>query len=191
MVYGTDGGDLENDTQKGIEFSKERSEFYDIYRQKKLKKLKHIDVNGEKAGLLGRIFKGKKKWATLEELLKSNYCFILPLGHEEETKVLELDDKVGKRDTTMKATTGEKAYKPSDFSEKPSARATTKGDKEYYRQLEEENERKLFGDKKGMATKDSVGTAQDQCDELKNQMNQNLQALNERGEKIEELQDKR
>jgi hypothetical protein len=68
---------LEGNVQKGIEFSKERSEFYDLYRQKKLKRLKHIDVNGEKAGILGRIFKGKKKWITLEELLKSINIFII------------------------------------------------------------------------------------------------------------------
>ena len=40
-------------------------------------------------------------------------------------------------------------------------------------------------------TKSSTSSAADKCSEVKDIMNKNLQALNERGEKIEELQDKR
>jgi hypothetical protein len=86
---------------------------------------------------------------------------------------------------------GNMPSKPAGISDKSSSRQTTKGDMEYYKKLEEENERKLFGDKKGMDKADSVSTSEDKCNELKNQMNQNLQALNERGDKIEQLQDKR
>lgn len=64
---------LESQAQRDcFDFSKNRADFYAVYRQKKLKKLKHIDVNGEKAGLMGRIFKAKKKGNTLLEILKGN-----------------------------------------------------------------------------------------------------------------------
>lgn len=60
-----------------FEFSKERVEFYNEYREQMLKKLKHIDTHGPKAGLMGRIFKGKKKFASLIELLKGKIFHIL------------------------------------------------------------------------------------------------------------------
>jgi hypothetical protein len=134
--------------------------------------------------------------ARRSELLSKNYLkvwiYLYFIGHEEETKVLELDDQKIKRETTMKVNRdGNMPSKPAGISDKSSSRQTTKGDMEYYKKLEEENERKLFGDKKGMDKADSVSTSEDKCNELKNQMNQNLQALNERGDKIEQLQDKR
>lgn len=62
---------LESQAQREcFDFSKNRADFYAAYRQKKLKRLKHIDVNGEKAGLMGRIFKAKKKGNTLLEILR-------------------------------------------------------------------------------------------------------------------------
>ena len=61
---------LDGEQRDWFEFSKDRVDFYSAYRDKKLKRLKHIDVHGEKAGLLGRIFKGKKKYTSLIELLK-------------------------------------------------------------------------------------------------------------------------
>jgi len=169
---------LDAQEKPGIEFTKERSDFFVEYRQKKVKRLKHIDIRGEKAGLFGRIFKGKKRCDTLEELIKGNNFYYHVLAQDEEYKVLEIDD----RNTT-------KTPKTADLQ-----RATTKGDKELYQQRESENEKNLFGDKLDYRDKkqpSSASTAQDSCSEVKNQMQMNVQALNERGEKIDELQDKR
>ena len=68
--------------------------------------------------------------------------------------------------------------------------------KELYKIKEQENQAKLYGEQSSTQeeekkTKSSTSSAADKWSEVKDIMNKNLQALNERGEKIEELQDKR
>lgn len=86
-------------------------------------------------------------------------------------------------------------YEPD--KDKKNDRKTTKLDmKEMYKQQELENQRKIYGEgmhPRGHTTveKQSNMPAQDRVNELKDQMSKNLNALNERGDRIEELQDKR
>lgn len=152
-------------------FSRNRVEFYALYRKKKLKRLKHIDVHGEKAGIMGRIWKGRKKVDSLINMLKGRLLLLIFIGTEEEMKVLEHPDSAPvRRDTAGK----------EDM-------------KEYYREQEAQSKNKWYTTeviRTEPQTKSAGFAAHDKISDVKLQAELNLQALNERGEKIEELHDK-